>query len=358
MKKLISILVIGFVILSAWGQRELDFRKVSWGMSKAQVLASEDLELFEQHENTLIYKTNLMGFDAITGYIFAGDKLTRSKYIFTEEHTDKNDFILDYEKLKGFLKKKYGEPDIDEVIWKNEMFKDNQNLWGYCVSMGHVYYYTIWKTNRTRMGLVMDGDNFNIKTVIEYQSIEFEGLEAELTEKKLLSELPDSTFRFSKWGSTKAQVREDEILIKGEESENLIVYNSNVLDMDAYIAYIFVNDTLTRGKFIFREDHTNKNDFIYDYKKLQSLLIKKYGIANVNDTIWKDDLYKDDKEDWGLAISMGHLTYFTTWVTDDIELILHLSGENAGITLLIEFTSLAYKEYEKNYREREILDEF
>lgn len=355
------IFVIAMMILNSsiiYSQSESDFRNVNWGMSKSEVKQVETSKLAQEETNSLFYRTELAGFNAFVGYIFAGDKLTRGKYVLLEDHSNKNDYISDYKKLKKLLTKKYGIPEKDESIWKNNLYKDDYEDWGTAISIGHLINYSMWKTNRTDVTLYLSGENYKISTVIEYQSVELKDVEKEQREKEKLSELTDSTFRKNKWGASKEKVMNDETLKLLQQDENILVYRSTVLGLNALIGYIFTGDKLTRGKYIFQEEHSNKSDFISDYESMKKILTKKYGNAKKDKTIWKNELYKDDFQDWGTAISIGHLLYYATWETEKSNITLMLSGENYKIDLLIEFISKELKDYEENIKEKEVLDDF
>jgi len=106
------------------------------------------------------------------------------------------------------------------------------------------------------------------------------------------------------------------------------------------------------------ESHTNKNDFITDYNDFKKILTKKYGKPKQDETLWKNDLYKDDYSDWGTAISIGHLVYLSSWETQDTEINNILMGENFAISCIVEYTSKNLKEIEKKAQEKKALDEF
>lgn len=73
--------------------------------------------------------------------------------------------------------------------------------------------------------------------------------------------------------------------------------------MDCYVVYVFVRGKLVRTKYVIVEEHSNRNDYIRDYKSLKTQLSKKYGAPIEDETIWKNSLYKDDREEWGFAVS-------------------------------------------------------
>ena len=100
------------------------------------------------------------------------------------------------------------------------------------------------------------------------------------------------------------------------------------------------------------ESHSNKTDFITDYEDFKKILIKKYGNPTKDESFWKNDLYKDDYSDWGTAISLGHLIYFSTWSTSNTEINNMIMGENYDISCIVEYSSTNLKEIEKKAQEK------
>jgi len=69
--------------------------------------------------------------------------------------------------------------------------------------------------------------------------------------------------------------------------------------------------------------------------------------------LWKNDLYKDDKSHWGMAISVGHLVYAVQWETPTTEIGIMLMGNNYKINLGIFYESKELKEWAKRIKEKE-----
>jgi hypothetical protein len=165
------------------------FRKSNWGDSKEKVIESEDLEPKHDADGVLGFQAKIAGLDTILAYIFVENKLVRSKYIITEKHTNANDFISDYEKLKEALTRKYGTPDKDETFWKNDLYKDDYEDWGMALKVGHLVYLASWETTDTDIGLVLSGENYDISLQIEYTSKKLEALEDKKTEQEKMNAL-------------------------------------------------------------------------------------------------------------------------------------------------------------------------
>src|SRR5579863_7271227 len=96
-----SILMLGLASSTTFAQSPPDFRKAHWGMSKAQVLATEPARPSQVRESggevVVRYDSvELAGLDASAVYIFAKDQLVRAKYLLKADHSDLNQFIADY----------------------------------------------------------------------------------------------------------------------------------------------------------------------------------------------------------------------------------------------------------------------
>lgn len=133
-------------------------------------------------------------------------------------------------------------------------------------------------------------------------------------------------FRNTKWGMTREEVKATEFAGLVEDKDNLLVFIDVIGgNMETLVAYIFADGKLIRGKYLFRTEHVNKNDYITDYKRVKETLKLKYGSPTSDEEIWHDNFYKDEPEKLGIAISIGHLVYRTKWETGttEISLVLH-----------------------------------
>jgi len=95
-----------------------------------------------------------------------------------------------------------------------------------------------------------------------------------------------------------------------------------------------------------------------DYKNLKDILMEKYDKPIVDKIEWKNDLYKEDKSEWGFAISVGDLVYDTRWEANDTEICLRLSGDNYKIYLVLRYDSKELKEWASKILEEKTKSEF
>jgi hypothetical protein len=177
-----------------------DFRKAVWGMTQAQVKATESIEPAETRQTG---DEAVLKYDSPTSakerarviYIFAKDNLVRAKYIFDSDHDELNDFIVDYRAAEPRLREKYGKPASERAVWDNDEFQQERLPYldqdrslasdilpsdqyaGLSVSLGYLRLYTQWSTGRTRVVHALTGENSRITHQIEYRSIELEPFE-------------------------------------------------------------------------------------------------------------------------------------------------------------------------------------
>ena len=159
-------------------------------------------------------------------------------------------------------------------------------------------------------------------------------------------------FRSTKWGMSTKEVAETEQNKPLKEDDDALMYEDNISGIDAYILYFFVQDRLVRAKYIFVDKHTNKNDFIADYKTLKRVLTEKYGSPYDDNVVWKNDLYKGDTSEWGFAVSLGQLAYVEKWETPETTIYHLLYGENYEISHVVEYSSKALEDLEESKKKQ------
>ena len=167
------------------------------------------------------------------------------------------------------------------------------------------------------------------------------------------------TFRKTKWGMSESVVKSSESLAVFQEADNLLVFKTKVLDdIDVNVEYIFIDNQLVRARYVITESYSNYNDYIEDYLGFKAILEKKYGRPVDDQTIWRDDIHKDNSSNWGFAVSLGQLVLNSTWITSTTEIVNMLSGYNYEITCVVEYKGINLKEREENAIEKKALEDF
>jgi hypothetical protein len=172
----------------------------------------------------------------------------------------------------------------------------------------------------------------------------------------------DYDFRKTRWGMSQKEIMKSEIKkpecinCTGDGSEHL-GYRVSVLNKNVMLSYISVQDKLIATSYGLDEKHTNKNDYIEDYKDFKKALIEKYGKPKLDKITWKDNLYKDKISDWGFAVSLGHLEYLSYWETESTNISCSLDGDNYKIECMIIYSSKKLEYLREKKEKKKALDE-
>jgi len=166
-------------------------------------------------------------------------------------------------------------------------------------------------------------------------------------------------FRKTNWGMSKEQVKAIEDKKPAFEDDAMLGYTVKIDGENFMCVYNFLEDKLYNTGYGPTKEHTNKNLYIDDYEELKEILTKKYGKPKSDlGTFWKNDLFKDDKSKWGMAISVGHLVYGVQWETPTTKITLKLSGDNYKIMLIIAYDSKELKEWANKIKEERAKSKF
>lgn len=168
----------------------------------------------------------------------------------------------------------------------------------------------------------------------------------------------DKDFRVANWGDSKQMVKKLEGKPDVLNEADCYVFSDKVALLPCTVFYSFIDDKLSRGTYIFKIEHSNRNKYIDDYEELVDLLTSKYGKpteGGKDNAIWINDLYRDDYSDWGRAISIGHLAFLSTWETHNTVINCMLNGDNYEIKLAILYNSKEFSEAEdKNKKQNKM----
>jgi len=177
-------LTITFILLPimATAQQSLTnidgFRNAKFGMSIEEVKAIETAEfvtfLQDGGQDILAYNGYINGLDCRIFYFFIDNKLLLGSYFIKTKHTDANDYIMDYLNIIKSITAKYGNPAIESVDWKNDLYKDDVSKWGYALQMGYLQLLTSWNFSNSRITISLLSNNYQIQHIITYKSNEYD----------------------------------------------------------------------------------------------------------------------------------------------------------------------------------------
>ena len=170
------VLILSLMLTSVcWGS-EYDFRQTRWGMSQAEVLASEPIEPAQKSENLIRYETEVLGKNVDLLFSFVDDKLVGASYRLHENYLVSDHFIRTYSEFQKALREKYGNPKEDNIMWVNNMYQNARSKRGLALSLGHVIYDSAWDTAKATIRCSLREQNYNILCQVDYRSRAFDYL--------------------------------------------------------------------------------------------------------------------------------------------------------------------------------------
>ena len=168
---------------------------------------------------------------------------------------------------------------------------------------------------------------------------------------------PKEGFRKASWGASREDIQLVEVGEYDVDTPELLVIPARVGELNFNAVYILLGDQLVRAKYMLTETYQNKNHYLNAYETLKQSLAKKYGQTRSDDTYWSNDLYKDDHQDWGMAVSCGHLMQSATWQTTETDVLLTLDGEGFEVRVGIQYTGRRLSSLEASHQEARLLED-
>ena len=149
-------------------------------------------------------------------------------------------------------------------------------------------------------------------------------------------------FRYTRWGMTPEEVIASETMAPIEKDETMIKYNTQLLDKNVELLYLFAQNKLIGASYKLDENYLNSERFIKTYTRFKEQLIKKYGPPIKEITHWKNDAFKSDRSKWGIALSLGYLEYFTFWETPGTTVSCGLKEKNYYVLCSVDYWSMEF----------------
>ena len=143
-----------------------------WGMNSNQLkrIEGQPAHLGESQGYQIIgYQKEILERDCLIGFYFSNDRLKGAKLSFLEQHTNKNQNIADFKRIKDLMVQKYGRPIEDKISWEDVTHKENISEWGNAIGMGHLEYVSRWSTRKTEVLLRLFGGEDEISLEVTYK---------------------------------------------------------------------------------------------------------------------------------------------------------------------------------------------
>ena len=165
------------------------------------------------------------------------------------------------------------------------------------------------------------------------------------------------TFRYTRWGMTAEEVIASESgLDPIEKNENMVKYKTKVLGNNVELVYLFFQNQLTGSSYQIDENYLNPKHFMTSYRQFQAALTRKYGPAKVEQTNWQNDALRNISSKKGLALSLGHVEYLSSWETPSTTISCSLKEENYYILSSVIYRSKEFSVLQQESKKEDELD--
>ena len=176
--------------------------KLLWGVSQEEVIEAEkgapEPEISKR--DTLLYRSEILGEKTLTAYIFASNKLIRTKYMFSKYFPPDAQRLLypslppktpllgecfrDFEKFGKAIMAEHGKPystTHHELPDRNEADVLGLIIEENAIRSGQTSWYSQWKTKDTLIILLLRGEAEEMKFEIGFKSADLSDQEYETT---------------------------------------------------------------------------------------------------------------------------------------------------------------------------------
>lgn len=165
------------------------------------------------------------------------------------------------------------------------------------------------------------------------------------------------SFRYTRWGMTQEDViTSEEKMDPIEKTENMITYKTQILGKNVALHYLFVENKLVGAIYKLEDNYLNSQHFIQTYLRFKEVLVKKYGPPNRETTNWLNNTYRNVRKKWGLALSLGHVEYYSSWQTQNTTIECSLKELNYFVVCSIEYWSVENSHLLKQIEQEDRLD--
>jgi hypothetical protein len=148
-------------------------------------------------------------------------------------------------------------------------------------------------------------------------------------------------FRNARWGMSMEEIMDNEDGSLQYEGDHRLLFRDEIMDKKFMIEYVFGQGQLYKAVFWLVEDYVMENNYIHDYFAFKKVITGKYGAPVKERVIWNKSHLRDDQSQWGVAVSVGDLAYFTAWENENTAISAILRGKDFTVDCTLEYISKA-----------------
>lgn len=332
----------------------VDYGKVRWGMTAAQ--AKETFPGLQEAGVGRMCDKPKPKSDG-TQHCFVFD--TRAQLVSIEvtiaPKATTQECLVAYEHLRSLLQTTYGPYDNQDHHRTESADLGTISARASALERGILRIETVWKQSSANitMSIAQEGTKTKAVAVLAGSAM---SATPQPTTSSTTTPLPEG-YGKAKWGMTKAQVQKLFPKIK-QQKPGLHCFTKTIANLPSNVCFQFDSaGRLGQVIILVTKRHLNSQGYIEDYEKLRDLLRAKYGPEGVANEKWTNDMFKDNPNDWGTALVMGHLGLISAWRSEVTEVGIIASGGNMSVSLAIFYNSLKLMEKLEQEKQEEDMED-
>jgi len=166
---------------------------------------------------------------------------------------------------------------------------------------------------------------------------------------------PKYDIRKANWGMTKDEVKKSESAQLMNEDFTTVQYNT---DLGSLYYYFTVEDKLFSAKFVQEDFYQDTDEYINHYERIKSAFLGKSYVVKSCEEKWKKGKVKTATNTLANALFHGDVRLNCVMQNQKtyLEMLLYKDVSNQKTILIIKYESISMHIYEKERKEKELID--
>ncbi|MBJ6762787.1 hypothetical protein JGU66_18645 [Myxococcaceae bacterium JPH2] len=140
-------------------------------------------------------------------------------------------------------------------------------------------------------------------------------------------------FQKARWGMSPAEVQKLYPSLQ-QVQDGVWALSGTTADLDTQSFFFFARNRLAVVMVNVNDLHSSPDQYEADYRSLKDLLQRKYGKPSIDETTWKQELFRGDPKNFGTALLLGHVELKAKW--NGPETVISITAQGKGSRVLVQ----------------------
>ncbi|RKG93724.1 hypothetical protein D7V97_39765 [Corallococcus sp. CA053C] len=125
---------------------------------------------------------------------------------------------------------------------------------------------------------------------------------------------------------------------KMKPAEGALGFASETAGLDTVHVFLFTADALSAVSIMSTERRVTGDQYLADYDKLHSLLVRKYGKPTTTSESWSNDALRETLSK-GSCLQLGFVKFTSMWMTGETNIAISAESMGARVRVQILYAS-------------------